>query len=84
MPQKFEHIVAGRTQTVKNLAAHLHHSASHRWYYYPDMTTEEVVFFRHYTADRFFAHVHAAFFQPGLPDGADTRRSCETRVLIYV
>ncbi len=84
MQQWFEHEVDGEMEAVKNLGAHLRHDPGHRYFYFSDMTTHELVLFHHYSADRLFANVHGAFFQEGLPAGHDTRRSIEGRVLIWV
>ena len=64
--------------------AFVRHAPRHRWYYYPKMTTSELLIFRHYTdAARPFANVHTSIISRAPRDPADTRRSCEGRVYLY-
>lgn len=61
------------------------HSAQHRWYYYPEMDSDEALVFKQYDSQvsgvaRFTPH--AAFDLPDIPDGAPLRESIEVRCLV--
>eukprot|EP00418_Pyrodinium_bahamense_P003846 CAMPEP_0179023340 /NCGR_PEP_ID=MMETSP0796-20121207/6878_1 /TAXON_ID=73915 /ORGANISM="Pyrodinium bahamense, Strain pbaha01" /LENGTH=284 /DNA_ID=CAMNT_0020719245 /DNA_START=292 /DNA_END=1143 /DNA_ORIENTATION=+ len=66
-------------------------SEKQKWYYYPDMTKNEVLVFRqfHYDRDvsapyeRIKTVFHTAFKHPGAPKDAEDRCSSEYRVLVY-
>ena len=55
----------------------------HRWFYFADMTADEVVVFKTYESDP--AHgravAHTAFTVPDCPPGAQPRQSLEARVI---
>jgi len=59
------------------------HNPDHRWYYFPDMTREEIVLFKTFDSDeaqaRFVAH--GAFENPICSSDAPPRHSLETRIL---
>lgn len=59
------------------------HNASHRWYYYPDMTRDEVLVFKAHDTDpgRSRRVPHTAFADPSCPAGVATRASVEVRAL---
>lgn len=67
-------------------------SADQKWYYYPDMTKDEVLVFRqfHYekgvTApyQRIQTVFHTAFNHPGAPKEAEARCSSEYRVAVWL
>ena len=61
-----------------------HHSPAHRWWYFPDMQPEEVVFIKLYDSDhtRAWRCPHTAFRDTTRPD-ARPRRSMEFRALAY-
>lgn len=63
------------------------YSAAHRWYYYPAMTPDEVLVFKHYDS-RPDAAVrrtpHCAFDDPSAPADAPLRRSIEVRCLVLL
>ena len=87
VPQKqdFYQIGAdGKPQRVLNIAANPpKFSARQRWYYYPQQTCEELTVFRHLTnPPGGKACFHAAFKQP-LPEGMETRKSVETRAMLF-
>ena len=87
VPQKqdFYQIGAdGKPQRVLNIAANPpKFSARQRWYYYPQQTCEELTVFRHLTNPAGGkACFHAAFKQP-LPEGMETRKSVETRAMLF-
>jgi hypothetical protein len=77
-------IADGEKQRARHLmAAPPIFSSQQRWYYYNQQTCEEVVIFRHLTKPaRGKACFHAAFKQP-LPDGAESRKSVESRAYLY-
>ena len=83
--QLFEHRVEGKGMVqVVNVAGSLKHSDKQRWYYYPSMTNEELIVFRHKTkSDPLFVNYHAAAGGLALPEGAETRRSIETRAFCF-
>jgi hypothetical protein len=61
-----------------------HHSPDHRWWYFPDMTPDEVVFIKFYDSDHRTAWrcPHTAFRDTSRPD-AHERRSIEFRAIAY-
>lgn len=61
-----------------------HHSPDHRWWYFPDMTPDEVVFIKFYDSDHRTAWrcPHTAFRDSSRPD-AHERRSIEYRGIAY-
>jgi hypothetical protein len=72
----------GQTYTVL-------HSPEHDWYYYPQLTRDEVLVFMHYDSARATqpctgASPHTAFEDPTTPATADPRQSLELRVLVFL
>lgn len=61
-----------------------HHSPDHRWWYFPDMTPDEVVLIKFYDSDHSTAWrcPHTAFRDHSRPD-AQRRRSMEFRGIAY-
>lgn len=61
-----------------------HHSPDHRWWYFPDMTSEEVILIKFYDSDHSTAWrcPHTAFRDSSRPD-AHPRRSMEFRGIAY-
>lgn len=64
----------------------IRHSARHRWHYFPRLTRDEVIVFKHYDSaavdgPRTGAAAHTAFEDPTTPPDAEPRRSLELRVL---
>jgi hypothetical protein len=61
-----------------------HHSPAHRWWYFPDMVAEEVIFIKFYDSDHTKAWrcPHTAFRDTTRPD-AQERRSIEFRGIAY-
>jgi hypothetical protein len=61
-----------------------HHSPDHRWWYYPDMTADEVLFIKFYDSDHRTAWrcPHTAFRDMSRPDARE-RRSIEFRAIAY-
>lgn len=61
-----------------------HHSPDHRWWYFPDMTIDEVIFIKFYDSDHSLAWraPHTAFRDTSRPD-AQERRSMEFRGVAY-
>jgi hypothetical protein len=61
-----------------------HHSPDHRWWYFPDMTPEEVILIKFYDSDHRGAWrcPHTAFRDTTRPD-ARQRRSMEFRAIAY-
>ena len=70
----------------ENMAAAtiFHYSPAHRWWYFPDMTPEEVIFIKFYDSDHGTAWrcPHTAFRDNTRPD-ARPRRSMEFRAIAY-
>lgn len=68
----------------------LKYNDTHSWYYYPNMTTDEVLILKlfHITKQdrqfKFGGCFHSAFESPLTPAGAEERQSCEHRVYVYV
>jgi hypothetical protein len=61
-----------------------HHSPAHRWWYFPDMTPDEVIFLKFYDSDHSTAWrcPHTAFRDSSRPD-ANERRSIEYRGIAF-
>jgi len=59
------------------------HNPAHRWYYFPDMTIDEVIVFKSGDSDhsRAVRVAHTAFTDPTCPPGVPTRASVEMRAL---
>jgi len=59
------------------------HNPAHRWYYFPDMTIDEVIVFKSGDSDPTGAVrvAHTAFKDPTCPPGVPTRASVEMRAL---
>jgi hypothetical protein len=70
----------------ENMAAAtiFHHSPDHRWWYFPDMTPDEVIFIKFYDSDHRTAWrcPHTAFRDTSRPE-ANWRRSIEFRAIAY-
>jgi hypothetical protein len=60
------------------------HSPDHRWWFFPDMTPDEVLFIKFYDSDRSGAWrcPHTSFRDTSRPDGCE-RRSMEFRAIAY-
>lgn len=60
------------------------HNPAHRWWYFPDMTVDEVIFIKFHDSDheRAWRAPHTAFHDIGRPD-ANTRESYEFRAMAY-
>jgi hypothetical protein len=61
-----------------------HYSPAHRWWYFPDMTPDEVIFIKFYDSDHRTAWrcPHTAFRDSSRPDALE-RRSIEYRAIAY-
>jgi hypothetical protein len=59
------------------------YNPDHRWYYFPDMTRDEVIIFKSHDTDEKRARrvAHTAFDDPDCPPGAPPRASVEARIL---
>lgn len=70
----------------ENMAAAtiFHHSPAHRWWYFPDMQADEVIFIKFYDSDhgKAWRCPHTAFRDTSRPD-AHPRRSMEFRGMAY-
>jgi hypothetical protein len=70
----------------ENMAAAtiFHHSPDHKWWYFPDMTDEEVIFIKFHDSDhsRAWRAPHTAFRDTSRPD-ANERRSMEFRSVAF-
>ena len=66
----------------------LRFNARQRWYYYPGMTTDELLAFKlaefWKTPTPFRNCFHSAFPHADTPEGAEKRQSCEHRVAVLV
>jgi hypothetical protein len=58
---------------------------AHRWFYFPDMSREEVVLIKCYDSDRSRARftAHTAFVDPNAPADAPPRESIEIRTIAF-
>ena len=61
--------------------AFIRHNPEHRWIYFPDLTSEQVLVFKQADTDPGRPRVvpHTAFTDPSCPPGAAPRVSVETR-----
>ena len=62
------------------------YNADHRWCYFPEMTTDEILLFKNYDSiedGRARFTPHTAFVDPTTPDDTPSRESIETRVLAW-
>ena len=59
------------------------HHDDHRWYYYPNMTRDELLIWKGYDSTEVPARppMHSAFDDPRTPENAAERKSVEVRVL---
>ncbi|HET7005660.1 MAG TPA: CmcJ/NvfI family oxidoreductase [Candidatus Binatia bacterium] len=65
---------------------HLSYNADHRWFYFPDMQTDEAIVFKCYDSlkdGRARWSAHAAFDDPNSPANAPARESIEMRTLAF-
>lgn len=68
----------------------LKHNPGQRWYYYPEMTADEVLVFKLFELrkgeepQRFRACLHCAVEDPSTPPDAKPRQSCEHRVSVML
>ena len=66
-----------------NLASGIAFDKRQRWYYFPFMTTKEVLVFHQYSEDRFFANPHTSFNNRNCPKDSESRLSAEMRVALF-
>ena len=66
-----------------NLGGGIAFDPKQRWYYYPFMTTKEVLVFHQYSEDRFFANPHTSFSNRNCPKDTKSRVSAEMRLALY-
>merc|ERR1711879_19374 len=83
--QDMSHIDDGEVVHFRNLGGHIYHNEKQKWYYYPEMKSDEVLLFTHLTSTTGEANPHTSFRHPGAPKDRefDTRKSMESRVMIY-
>jgi len=65
---------------------HLAYNPEHRWFYFPNMQTDEAIVFKCYDSmkdGRARWSAHAAFDDPNSPPGAPARESIEMRTLAF-
>lgn len=65
---------------------HLKYNPAHRWYYFPNMQTDEAIVFKCYDSmkdGRSRWSAHAAFDDPNSPPNAPARESIEMRTLAF-
>jgi hypothetical protein len=62
-----------------------HFDPAHRWYYYPDMTRDELLLFKLYDSTEMgpWRCPHASFVNPAVPAGVPPRESYEIRSFLY-
>jgi hypothetical protein len=58
-------------------------NATHRWYWFPDMTRDEVIIFKTSDSDHHNAVPHVAFDNPMVPADCHPRASIEMRAIAY-
>jgi hypothetical protein len=64
----------------------LKHNPNHRWWYYPNLQTDEVLAFKIYDSDesRPYLTAHTAFDDPSSREGAPKRLSHEIRTIAFI
>lgn len=69
--------------STKKVGLNLPYSADHRWYYFPEMTPNEVLVFKQYDSDASVTQrtPHSAFVDPTSRPDAPPRHSLEIRAL---
>ena len=80
--------LAGIYETMKmvhtrNLAGQVRYSPDQRWYFYPYMTSREMLVIRHYTRGKFCLSPHLAIPHKKISPELQTRQSIESRVFVY-
>jgi hypothetical protein len=84
-------VVSIANQGGDSTVSALKHQPAHRWYFYPDMTTDEVVIFKQFEQSYAGAYVpgkalgnipvfHTAFEDPASSPGVEKRKSFEYRL----
>jgi hypothetical protein len=73
-----------RDRTGENYV--MKHNEQHKWWYFPEMGTEEVILLKTYDSEedgraRFVGHT--AFEDPTTPEGAPVRESVEIRTICF-
>ena len=87
LPTIVSGIAAAKTPTYQMC---LRRNPAQTWYYYPDMTVDEVLVFKLFDSRKSDAEpflrscFHTAFTDPTTPDDAEARQSCEYRVGLFV
>jgi hypothetical protein len=87
IPTALEGIAPGGALTYH---VSLAHNENQRWYYYPDMTPDEVLVFKLFQLKKdersqpYRACFHTAFEDPTTPADAQPRQSCEHRVSVLL
>lgn len=81
---EMSHIDNGQKVNFKNLGGQVKHSEKQKWYYYPEMTTEEMIIFTHLGENVSSCCPHTSFTHPSAPKDVelDSRKSMETRVFL--
>ncbi|CAD7969907.1 unnamed protein product [Amoebophrya sp. A120] len=67
----------------ENYSLSPHNAQNHRWYYYPDMTADEIIMFKVYDRNQSKAPFvfHTAFEDPNTNDTDPNRKSIEVRAI---
>jgi hypothetical protein len=76
----------GKTSSGKQIRMASRNASKHRWYYYPQMTRDDVLLMKMYDSDTTKAArscFHTAFTDPTAPDDAPARESIEIRAVAY-
>lgn len=84
--QDMSHIDQGEVVQFRNLGGHIYHNEKQKWYYYPKMKSDEILLFTHNMSTTGQANPHTSFTHPNAPPkdaDFDTRKSMESRVMIY-
>jgi hypothetical protein len=75
-----------KTNSGKQIRMASRNASKHRWYYYPQMTRDDVLLMKMYDSDTTKAArscFHTAFVDPTAPDDAPARESIEIRAVAY-
>ena len=82
-------VYGGTPSGDPNINLGLRHSFNHKWYYYPNMTNDEVLAFKQFEHTKGVPYTkvntcfHTAFTDPTAPENAEKRTSSEYRVWMY-
>jgi hypothetical protein len=78
-------IAAGDGRTTRFELSLYHHNPGQRWFYFPDLSRDELLVFTGYDSDAAQPQgvAHAAFTDPSCPEGVRPRESIDERLIAF-